>query len=62
MTTDYRALCADLATELEAWEKADDQFSESGTIRADANYGLAPRARAELAKPEPVVLTPPRLL
>jgi hypothetical protein len=57
MTNPYRSLCAELATELEAWEKADDQFSESGTIRADANYGLAPHARAELAKPEPVAPT-----
>jgi hypothetical protein len=57
MSTDFRALCAELATELEAWEKADDQFSEGGTLRADANYGLAPRARAELAHPEPVAPT-----
>jgi hypothetical protein len=62
MRPDYKALCAGLATELESWEKADDQFSESGTIRADANYGLAPRARAALAQPEPMPPTDEDLL
>ena len=51
--TDWKTLCAELVDELVAWERADDQFSEGGTLRADANYELVPRARAALAQPEP---------
>jgi hypothetical protein len=51
--TDFRALCAELVAELEAWESADDEFSSGGTVRSDADYELAPRARAALAQPEP---------
>ena len=50
--TDFRALCAELVAELEAWESADDEFSSGGTVRSDADYELAPRARAALAQPE----------
>ena len=53
MTTDYRAMCAELVAEIEKWQQADDEFSDAGTIRADANYDLAPRARALLAQPVP---------
>ena len=51
--TDFRALCAELVAELEAWESADDEFSSGGTVRSDADYKLAPRARAALAQSEP---------
>jgi hypothetical protein len=53
MTNPYRAMCAELVAEIEKWQQADDEFSDAGTIRADANYDLAPRARALLAQPEP---------
>ena len=53
MTNPYRALCAELVAEIEKWQQADDEFSDAGTIRADANYDLAPRARALLDQPEP---------
>jgi hypothetical protein len=49
--TDFRALCAELVNELEAWQEADDLYSHGGTIRDDADYDLAPRVRAELDKP-----------
>ena len=62
MTDTFRDLCAELATELEAWEKADDLFSEAGTIRADANYGLAPRARTALAEGDGVGPTDEELI
>jgi hypothetical protein len=51
MTNPYRAMCAELVAEIEKWQQADDEFSDAGTIRADANYDLAPRARALLAQP-----------
>jgi hypothetical protein len=57
MTNPYRALCAELVAEIEKWQQADDEFSDAGTIRADANYDLAPRARALLAQPVPEVPT-----
>jgi len=50
--TDFRALCAELAIELEAWQQADDLYSAGGTIRGDADYDLAPRAHAALGEPE----------
>jgi hypothetical protein len=55
MSTDFsfRALCAELVSELEAWQTADAEFSSGGTVRGDADYELAPRARAALAQPEP---------
>ena len=53
MTNPYRAMCAELVAEIEKWQQADDEFSDAGTIRADANYDLAPRARALLAQPVP---------
>jgi hypothetical protein len=53
MTNPYRAMCAELVAEIEKWQQADDEFSDAGTIRADANYDLAPRARALLDQPEP---------
>ena len=48
MTNPYRTMCAELVAEIEKWQQADDEFSDAGTIRADANYDLAPRARALL--------------
>ena len=51
MTNPYRAMCAELVAEIEKWQQADDEFSDAGTIRADANYDLAPRARALLDQP-----------
>jgi hypothetical protein len=59
MSTDFsfRALCAELVSELEAWQTADAEFSSGGTVRGDADYELAPRARTALAQPEPEALT-----
>ena len=50
---DFRALCTELVAELVAWEQADARFSDGGTVRADADYGLAPRTRAALSQPAP---------
>jgi hypothetical protein len=56
-STDWKALCAELVSELEAWQTADANFSSGGTVRGDADYELAPRARAALAQPEPEGVT-----
>jgi hypothetical protein len=52
MSTDFRALCARMADEL-------DHYRQLLTDNRRETHALATEARTELAKPEPVVLTRP---
>jgi hypothetical protein len=51
MTTDFRALCAELVDELEDWIYCDDESEIADT------HLLITRARTALAQPEPVAPT-----
>ena len=52
MTTDYRAMCAELASELEDWIDG-YLINDPSDIHTDAAYKMIERARAALAQPEP---------
>ena len=61
MTNPYRAMCAELASELEDWIDG-YLINDPSDIHTDAAYKMIERARAALAQPEPEAPTDEELM